>query len=168
MAPTLAERGIVLPGAHVSPNFSFAELTRTDHRAFLDEQADAPPQVRANLVRLASALLEPARALVGPLRVNSGYRCLGLNLAIGGSPTSRHMDGLAADVVPVEMDLADAYERLAQSGLPVDQLIFEFARWIHVGAAQHGQEPRMQRLAIYEAGRYERWDPADPRFRGVA
>jgi hypothetical protein len=115
---------------HVSPHFTFAELTVTEHRDFLDEQDDAGPQVCANLVRLAVDLLEPARALVGPLRVNSGY-----------------------------------LEGIAQSGLPVDQLIFEFSRWIHIGAARHGHEPRLQRLAIYEPGRYVAWSPVDPRFR---
>lgn len=148
----------------VSQHFTFAELTRTEHRDFLDEQADAPPQVRANLVRLCADLLEPAREIVGPLRVNSGYRCPGLNAAIAGSRTSAHMDGLAADVVPLDMDLHDAFTRLAQSGLPVDQLIFEFSRWIHLGAPRHAHEPRRQRLAIYEPGHYVQWNPADPRF----
>jgi hypothetical protein len=164
----LRSHGQVPGGTRVSPHFTFAELTTTEHRDFLYEQADAPPQVRANLLRLAVDLLEPARALVGPLRVNSGYRCPGLNAAIGGSKTSRHMDGLAADVFPLELDLVDAFERLAQSGVAFDQLIFEFGRWIHVGGAPHGHEPRLQRLAIYEPGRYERWTPADPRFRGCA
>jgi zinc D-Ala-D-Ala carboxypeptidase len=153
---------------HASPHFSFAELTVTDHREFLEEQDKAPAQVCANLVRLATDLLEPARALVGPLHVNSGYRCPALNAAIGGSKTSAHMDGLAADVFPLEMDLREAYERLAQSGLPFDQLIFEFGRWIHIGAPRHGQEPRLQRLAIYEPGKYLTWDSADPRFARVA
>lgn len=149
----------------VSPHFTFTELTRTNHRAYLEEQAAPPPQVRANLVRLAVDLLEPARELVGPLRVNSGYRCPGLNAAIGGSTTSAHMQGLAADIVPLEMDLRDAFTRLAKSGLPLDQLIFEFSRWIHVGGAAHAHQPRGQRLAIYEPGAYEPWRPNDPRFR---
>lgn len=152
----------------VSPHFSFWELTRTDHRAFLPDQADPPAQVRANLVRLATDLLEPARALVGRLRVNSGYRCPGLNRAIGGSKTSAHMDGLAADVWPLDMDIRDAYVRLAQSGLLFDQLIFEQSgpsRWIHIGAARHAHEPRGQRLAMYGKG-YTQWNPQDPRFRG--
>ncbi len=160
--------GPVPGGTRISPHFSFAELTTTEHRNFLDEQAAAPPQVRANLVRLAIDLLEPARALVGPLRVNSGYRCPGLNAAIGGSKTSAHMQGLAADVYPLEMDLRDAYQRIAESGLALDQLIFEFSRWIHIGGAPHGVTPRGQRLAIYETGRYEIWDPSDPRFRRSA
>ena len=165
---TLAERGVIPPGARVSEHFSFAELTTTDHRDFLDEQADAPPQVRANLVRLAVDLLEPARSLVGPLRVNSGYRCPGLNRAIGGSLTSAHMDGLAADLCPLEMHMVDAYERILQSSLPFDQLILEWGRWIHLGAARHAQEPRRQALMIWAPGKYEKFASSDPRVRGVA
>lgn len=157
--------GVVPGSTKVSPHFTFAELTTTQHRDFMEEQSSPPPQVRANLLRLSVDVLEPARALVGPLRVTSGYRCPGLNAAIKGSKTSRHMDGLAADVWPLDLDLRDAFERIAHSGLPVDQLIFEFGRWIHLGAAAHGQEPRLQRLAVYEPGRYEKWSPSDPRFR---
>ena len=160
----LAPHGEVPRGTRVSRHFTFGELTVTEHRDFLDEQADAPPQARANLHRLAIDVLEPARALVGPLHVNSGYRCPGLNAAIGGATTSQHMDGLAADVVPLEMDLADAYERLAHSGIAFDQLIYEFGRWIHISAPPHAHAPRGQRLAIYEAGKYEPWNPQDPRF----
>jgi zinc D-Ala-D-Ala carboxypeptidase len=158
-----------MSGAQVSPHFSFRELTRTDHRAFMAQQADPPAQVRANLVRLAADLLEPARALVGPLRVNSAYRCPELNAAIGGSKTSAHMDGLAADVFPLDMPIEDAFERLAASGLPIDQLIWERVgpvRWIHIGAARHAHEPRGQRLAMYGSG-YSQWNPQDPRFRGA-
>jgi zinc D-Ala-D-Ala carboxypeptidase len=159
--------GRIPGGTLVSPHFTFAEMTRTDHRDFLDEQADAPPQVRSNLVRLAYDILEPARAIVGPLRVNSGYRCPGLNGAIAGSRTSRHMDGLAADVFPLEMDLRDAYQRIVQSSIPWDQCIYEFGRWIHLGAAAHGQEPRRQALMIFAAASYEKFNPKDPRFRGL-
>jgi hypothetical protein len=165
---TLAERGVIPPGAKVSDHFSFAELTVTDHRDFLDEQADAPPLVRMNLVRLAADLLEPARDLCGPLRVNSAYRCPGLNRAIGGALKSAHMDGLAADVVPAGLDLRDAYLRIMQSSLPFDQLIFEWGRWIHIGAAHHAQEPRRQTLMIWAPGKYEKFTANDPRVRGVA
>lgn len=152
----------------VSEHFTFAELTITEHRDFLDEQAEAPAQVRANLVRLAVDLLEPARLMVGPLRVNSGYRCPGLNRAIGGALTSAHMDGLAADVVPVRMPLGDAYELILQSSLPWDQLILEWGRWIHLGAALHGHEPRRQPLMIFAPGKYEPYVASDPRVRGFA
>jgi zinc D-Ala-D-Ala carboxypeptidase len=148
----------------VSPHFSLAELTATDHREFLAAQGAPPPDVLMHLRRLAIDLLEPARALVGPLRVNSGWRCPELNAAIGGSKTSAHMLGLAADVYPLEMDPHDAYVRLAESGLPIDQVIWEFDRWIHLGAALPGKEPRGHRYAIWEPGRYEQWRESDPRF----
>lgn len=157
-----------IPGStRVSPHFTFAEMTRTEHRDFLDEQADAPPEVRVNLVRLCADILEPARGLVGPLRVNSGYRCPGLNAAIGGARASAHMEGLAADVYPLTMDIRDAFMRLARSALPFQQLIFEYSRWIHVAAPRHAVDPRRQVLAIYTAGQYEPWNPSDPRFRAV-
>ena len=165
---TLAERGVIPEGARVSPHFTFAELTATEHRDFLDEQADAPPLVRMNLVRLAFDLLEPAREIVGPMRVNSAYRCPGLNRAIGGALRSAHLDGLAADVCPLDLDLRDAYLRIMQSSLPYDQLIFEWGRWIHLGAAHHAQDPRRQALMIFSPGKYEKFNAADPRVRGVA
>jgi zinc D-Ala-D-Ala carboxypeptidase len=177
IVPTLADRGFavddllpVRPEARVSPHFTFGELTRTDVRPLLEKQLAAPAQIRANLRRLAVDLLEPARALVGPLRVTSGYRSPELNRIIGGSKTSAHMDGLAADVIPMEMDIREAFTTLAQSGLAVDQLIYEqigSTRWIHIGAPRHATEPRLQRLAMYESG-YVRWSPADRRFRGGA
>ncbi len=33
-----------------------------------------------------------------PIRISSGYRCANYNLTIGGSPTSSHLLGLAADI----------------------------------------------------------------------
>ena len=165
----MTDHGPVPPGTLVSPHFSFGELTVTEHRDVLAEQADPPAQVRANLRRLAVDLLEPVREIVGRLHVNSGYRSPALNAAIpGSSRTSRHMDGLAADVFPLDMSLHDAYQRIFQSSIPWDQLIWEWGRWIHVGAALHGQEPRRQALMIFAPGRYEPFAASDPRFRGAA
>jgi hypothetical protein len=153
-------------GMKVSPHFTFASLTRTDHRAFLDEQAAAPASVRINLVRLAVDILEPIVSLCGPIAINSAYRCPSLNKAIGGAAKSQHMDGLAADIVPTELDLVDAYKRILQSGVPFDQLILEFGRWIHVSSPYHAQDPRRQALMIWETGKYERFAANDPRVKG--
>lgn len=151
----------------VSPNFTLAELTVTDHRKFLAEQATPSPQVRTNLLRLAVDVLEPFRALVGPLRVNSGYRCVALNTAIGGAQASYHVDGLAADLFPTVSGLVEAYEKLAASDILFDKVILEFGRWIHVQAPHHGRPARRQLLMIFTPGRYEPWNPDDPRVRGV-
>ena len=38
------------------------------------------------------------RALGRPLTINSGFRCASRNIGVGGSATSRHLIGCAADV----------------------------------------------------------------------
>ena len=88
---------------NLSPNFTFEELTRTDNRTLLQKNRDmagASPAIKANLTRVAVELLEPIRALFKvPVQVNSGYRCPELNAAVGGSATSQHVLGEAADIV---------------------------------------------------------------------
>ena len=156
--------------ASVSEHLTWGEATRTDSRdlEILGLQADPPPQVRVNLARTALDLFEPARALVGPLRVTSGYRCPALNERIGGSKNSAHMDGRAFDVQPTRLTIRDAFRRLAASGIPFDQLILELGTWIHMGAALHAHQPRGERLMVWTPGHYEPWNPNDPRVRGVA
>jgi len=149
---------------HLSPHLTLAEFTATQHREFLDEQGTPPALVLLNARRFALDVFEPARALVGPLHVNSGWRCPGLNAAVGGAPTSPHLEGRAADVVAVEVALREAYLTLAASAVPFDQLIWEFGRWIHMAVARHEEKPRGERLAIYTPGEYVPFDPADPRI----
>lgn len=73
----------------------------------------APVDVRANLSRLARELLEPLRAVLGvPIRVTSGYRSPERNEAVGGSDTSQHMDGTAADLSPVGLSLQETARRI--------------------------------------------------------
>lgn len=57
------------------------------------------PYVKANLYRLVVNILDPSREVLGiKIYVNSGYRCPILNELIGGSPTSCHLYGMAADL----------------------------------------------------------------------
>ena len=52
-----------------------------------------------NMVKVAEEIFEPLRVYVGgPIKVNSFFRCLELNTAIGGSRTSQHMKGQAIDL----------------------------------------------------------------------
>lgn len=51
-----------------------------------------------NLGRLCSILLEPVRLIINrPVIINSGYRNIEVNKAIGGVSNSRHLSGCAAD-----------------------------------------------------------------------
>ena len=132
----------------LTDHFSLEELSHSDVaiRRGLDNVPNAGEV--ANLMRLAETLLEPVRELLGVgLTVNSGFRCPGLNQAVGGAIGSAHMDGRAADVVPVGMTVADAFYRIKRSGLPYDQLIFECGSWLHLAVAKVGADPRQQVLA---------------------
>ncbi len=91
-------------------------LTPHFTRAELNYNGAPTATVRANLQQLAE-LLEDVRAALGvPLRVTSGYRSPATNAATAGaSATSQHLDGSAADVVPVGMPLDVALRRLVAS-----------------------------------------------------
>jgi zinc D-Ala-D-Ala carboxypeptidase len=158
------------PRTKISEHFVWGEATRTDCRdPVIQEAQDHPDDViAAHILWGARMLVEPARDVLGPLRVNSWYRCRQLNLLVGGSPISRHMEGLAADVVPVNLPLVEAYEALAgHQPWALDQLIFEFGRWIHIGAPRPGMAARHELLMVFDSGQYLPWDPSDRRIRAV-
>ena len=85
----------------LSPHFRLSELLRSDTAQTQGLYQVPTPIVVERLRELCMELLEPVRASVGPLRVTSGYRRPAVNSAVGGSDTSAHMSGWAADVVPV-------------------------------------------------------------------
>ena len=61
-----------------------------------------------NLGFLVAEVLDPLRLAVGkPLVVTSGYRSPEINRLIGGSPTSDHVKGRAADIHQPEMSVRD-------------------------------------------------------------
>ena len=56
-------------------------------------------EAEKNLEILVDCVLDPLRERWGvPIYVNSGYRCPALNAKVGGSPTSYHLRGMAADI----------------------------------------------------------------------
>lgn len=138
----------------VTPDLSLHEVLATAHVEFQHEQENPPPLVLANIRRHGVDLWQPARDLVGPMRVTSGWRCPALNRKVGGASGSYHLDGLATDNIPLEMDLLDAFARITASALPYDQAIFEvrlagrenLTRWMHLGSPRHGADPRRQVL----------------------
>lgn len=122
----------------LTAHFSWSEVTASPTAAAKGIDNTLPDHLRANVAQVA-ALMEEVRALLGghPLRVNSWYRSPKLNAAIGGSPRSRHMDGLAVDFDVTVGTNDKAFALLAASPIPFDQLIHEQTRsgadWIHFG-----------------------------------
>jgi len=141
--------------------FTLGELTRTSTGL-----SNIPPdEAYANLGRLVETLLDPLRNDLGqPVRVTSGYRSAVVNTAIGGSRTSRHRLGLAADISVRSMDsttLAERIEQLRQDGfIDYDQVIAYAASrggHVHVGLAPEGSTPRRQMLWAPKGGGYEQY-----------
>lgn len=148
--------------ARLSPHFSFDELTQTSVR---DVENTPGPEHLANLKRLC-ALLERARLRFGPLFTTSGFRSPAVNRIIGGSATSAHPDGRAWDGVPLARHVRwpDVIAWLLEhAGPELDQVIYEYGRWLHIGIAPEGKEGRRQALMIFSRGRYEPFNPQDPR-----
>lgn len=131
----------------LSPNFSLEELTRSQASLRLGIDNQPNEEQLANLTRLANDLLEPVRALLGfPLHIDSGFRCPQVNAAVGSTAShSAHLDGRAADVIPVGMDLKKAFDLIRQ-GIIFDQLIIECNAWLHIAVATEGAHPRRQAL----------------------
>lgn len=121
----------------LSPHFTLEELTasQTAVRTGIKEQFNPLPIVVTNLTLLCVECLEKVRQAWGhPLHVSSGYRCPRLNKAIGGSTTSSHMNGEAADIDLGSRERNQAlYLKILESGIEFDQLINEYDfSWVHI------------------------------------
>lgn len=145
--------------ASLTEHFTLDEMIVSRKAAVLGIDNTPNAGVRANLLRTAN-VLEQARALLGnSVIVTSGYRCQQLNAATPGSAkNSAHMYGLAADVIcPGFGAPYDVAARLiADVGFMsmVDQLIFEFGAWVHIGLAPTTIPPRRMVLSKFDAGPY--------------
>lgn len=118
----------------LSPNFFLSELTVSEiaMRKGIDNVPDS--LAVQNLFKLA-ALLEKVRTALGDkaVLVSSGFRSSALNSAVGGSKTSDHMRGAAADFTcPSFGGTRDICEAIIQAGIPFGQLIEEGGRWVHI------------------------------------
>ncbi|MGL5182464.1 D-Ala-D-Ala carboxypeptidase family metallohydrolase [Herbaspirillum huttiense] len=131
----------------LTDHFSLAEMTISETAARKGIDNTPSPAIIKNLTRTAQ-LLERVRVLLGskPILVSSGYRSPALNAAVGGSKTSAHMQGLAADFICPGFGTPLAIcQRLDSLGVEFDQLIQE-GTWVHIGLAAEGIKPRRQVL----------------------
>ena len=142
----------------MTPHFTLAELTVTDHRT-LDNTPDA--DALANLQRLAE-FLERVREVLGgkPVMVNSAFRSKAVNDAVGSKDKSQHRLGCAADIRVPGMTPDAVVKAVMASGLAYDQLIKEFDSWTHISIPNLATAaPRKMALIIDKTG--TRLFPAD-------
>jgi len=116
-----------------------------------DEQVEA-------LIELVENVLDPVREHFGrPVTVNSGFRGKKLNKAIGGSKSSQHCKGEAADIEIPGVSNPEVAEWI-KNNLDFDQLILEFhtsgipdSGWVHV-SWRSSKKNRKQVLTIDKTG----------------
>lgn len=88
-----------------------------------------------NLTLLADKCLQPIRSHFNKaLLISSGYRCIELNLKIGGAKNSQHCKGEAVDFIVKDVDISTVIQWI-RNNLEFDQLIDEYSgnkHWIHI------------------------------------
>ncbi|MEL3955434.1 D-Ala-D-Ala carboxypeptidase family metallohydrolase [Stenotrophomonas bentonitica] len=132
----------------LTANFSLAELTVTGRN-----MPNVPNEAEvASLRSLAEMILQPLREALGrPVRVNSAFRSEAVNQAVGGTATSQHRLGEAADIHVPGMTSVEVAKTIVALGLPFDQVIEEFGSWVHVS---YGPRRRRQQLtAVKRSGK---------------
>ena len=114
----------------LTPHFSIQELIFSEAASRLGLPNSPDVDQLGNLKRLCVVLLEPARELIGePLRVTSGFRTVEVNGHLpGASRTSAHMDGRAADVMPLyrHLEQASIEVKTLFGSIPTDHAAFRF------------------------------------------
>jgi zinc D-Ala-D-Ala carboxypeptidase len=123
----------------LTKNFSLSELTKSETALRHDMDNTPGPIEIANLTILAKEVLQPIRDHYQTgVKVNSGYRAPDVNASVGGSKTSDHCKGQAADIEIPGVANADLAEWI-RDNLDFTQVILEFytpgvpdSGWVHV------------------------------------
>lgn len=129
----------------LSTHFKLSEFLRSETASARGIDNTPTLEVVSNLQQLCVNILEPLRAYFNtPIVVSSGYRSPALNKAVGGSATSQHMTGEAADLrIPSEA-VGKEWFKWIMDNCKFHQLIWEkdspssAHHWIHVSFKQDG------------------------------
>ena len=120
-------------------NFTLSELTKSETALRHDMDNTPGEKEIENLKRLAEKVLQPVREhYQRGVKCNSGYRAPAVNQKVGGSPTSDHCKGQAADIEIPGVPNADLAQWITEN-LDFTQVILEFytqgvpdSGWVHV------------------------------------
>ena len=133
----------------LSENFTLAEATYSETAIRMDINNQPNEQQLENMVTVARNMEKIRDVLRGKgIRVNSWLRLPEVNVAVGGSKVSSHMDGWAVDFTCA--GFGDPYavcKAIEASGIKFDQMIHEFGRWTHISFAP---QMRQQALTIFK------------------
>lgn len=125
----------------ITKDFKYSELNHSGYATTHGIRNIATGVEAQNQVWLAIVLQIIRDEFNVPMTVTSGYRSLLVNEKVGGSRTSAHVTGSAADVVFSDIASSSTSQRkralqiaefLDEVGIVYDQLIY-YKSWIHIG-----------------------------------
>lgn len=121
---------------NLSKNFTLSELTKSNEAARHGIDNTPTAEIVENLRGLAENILQKVRDNYGMVTVSSGYRNKAVNEKAGGSATSYHVFGFAAD-----FEVAGVHNKVLaewiRDNLKFTQVILEFPGqnpndgWVH-------------------------------------
>jgi len=123
----------------LTQNFSLEELTKSETALRFGMDNTPNDEQLSNMVALCECVLQPIRDHFGKgVKVNSGFRDPEVNAKVGGSKTSDHCKGMAADIEIPGVANADLAKWITDN-LEFRQVILEFytpgipdSGWVHV------------------------------------
>jgi zinc D-Ala-D-Ala carboxypeptidase len=124
---------------NLTTNFSLAEMIRSDTALRLDLPNTPSQEQITNMQELAFNVLQKVRDhFAKGVKVNSGFRHPDVNAKVGGSKTSDHCKGMAADIEIPGVPNAELAQWIVDN-LNFRQVILEFytpgipdSGWVHV------------------------------------
>ena len=144
----------------ISEHISYKEGVHSNTAIRRGIENDPNDEQLANMELIAEKIFEPLREWVnGPIKINSFFRSVKLNKAIGGSSKSQHCHGQAIDIDDTYKVVAnsDMYDYI-KNNLDFDQLIWEFGddnnpNWVHVSYVSEEDNRNRCLKAYREQGR---------------
>ena len=103
----------------------------------------------ANMTYGCLMLLEPARQVVGPIIINSGYRNPRVNALVGGVRNSQHLQGQAADIRPQDPSQFQRLVDFFKSHELTDQLLTATG-WLHISWTPFALPRHFVRIGYYK------------------
>ena len=124
---------------NLTTNFTLSELTKSETALRKGLNNEPTQDVISALQSLAFHVLQPVRDHYGKaIKINSGYRSPEVNASVGGSKTSDHCKGMAADIEIAGVANADLAKHIKDT-LQFTQIILEFytpgvadSGWVHI------------------------------------
>jgi hypothetical protein len=124
---------------NISKHISYKEATRSLTAIRLGLENEPNEYELSNMIGVAENIFEPLREWVGDIiKVNSFFRSVELNKAIGGSSRSQHCQGRAIDIDDTygHKTNAEMFNWIKEN-LNFDQIIWEFGDdenpdWVHI------------------------------------